>query len=102
MLVKQPEQSPSLTPNHALKQVVKLTGTPLEVIFSTQRGAAGNPARALAIWWLIHGARLTNAQVGEILSISPSAVSRIIKKFRDAPEKYLGGRINKWRDKLLE
>ena len=101
LLTKQPEATPSVSTKSALKQVVQITGVPIDEIYSTRRGPDGNPARALAIWWLIHGAGQTNAMVGEMMGISPSVVSRILKKFRNASDKYLGGRLSNWQEKLL-
>ncbi|MDJ0765398.1 MAG: winged helix-turn-helix domain-containing protein [Myxococcota bacterium] len=100
MVCKQPEVTPGLSSEEVLREVEEVTGASLEEILTTRRGAAGNPARALAIWWLIHGAGQTNAQLGERLDISPSAVSRILKKYRDAPSKYLVGKIDRWQNKF--
>jgi hypothetical protein len=102
MIVKQPETPSSLSVESALEQVAELTGADKSEILSTKRGAGGNPARVLAMWWLVYGAGQTNTQVGNMLNITPSAVSRILKKLRVAPGKYLGGQIAKWQSTLFD
>ena len=80
----------------ALEQVLEITGVSEKEILSIKRGPGGNPARVLAVWWLVYGAGLTNSEVGQSLSMSSSAVSKILKKLRDRPADYLGGQIEYW------
>jgi REP element-mobilizing transposase RayT len=101
-LVKQPETKAGVTVSEALKQVVELTGSKKSEILSTKRGAGGNPARAIAIWWLVYGAGQTNSQVGEVLKISPSAVCKILKRIRTDPKQYFGCKISEWKRKLVD
>ena len=44
-----------------------------------QRDWQGNPPRAVAAWWLTHGADLTNVKAGEYLSMSSLAVSKALR-----------------------
>jgi REP-associated tyrosine transposase len=101
MMVKQAETASSLSVESALAQVAKLTGVEESKILSKKRGVSGNPARVLAIWWLIYGAGQTNSHVGQILKTSPSAISKILKKLKLSPENYLGGIVAKWQEELL-
>ncbi|MCP4674642.1 MAG: hypothetical protein GY854_03840 [Deltaproteobacteria bacterium] len=101
-IVKQPEAKATVTVAAALKQVSKLTGSKKAEILSTNRGPTGNPARALAIWWLVYGSGQTNTQVGKILKLSPSAVSKILKKIRKSPQEYFDGLIAEWKEELKD
>jgi hypothetical protein len=56
--------------------------------------------RALAVWWLIHGAGLSNVEAGKALHLSPNAVSKILRKLRDDPNGYGSGVIFDWMQKL--
>ena len=78
-IVKQDEQERSISPEKALQQVQEITGAPVEAFTQTQRGRAGNPPRAVAAWWLTHGAGLTNVSAGERLAMSPVAVSKVLR-----------------------
>jgi hypothetical protein len=100
MLVKQEETQPSLSATSALVQVSELTGVDETEILSIKRGPGGNPARVLAVWWLVYGAGQTNNQVGEILKMSPSAVSKILKKLNNSSKRYLDGVVGYWQDIL--
>ncbi|MCP4602009.1 MAG: hypothetical protein GY847_16080 [Proteobacteria bacterium] len=101
VIVKQQETKASLSVASALEQIAHLTGMGKSEILSTKRGVGGNPARALAVWWLVYGAGQTNSQVGRIFKISPSAVSKILKKISDTPQQYHGGIVCQWRDYLI-
>ena len=47
--------------------------------YKPKEAGQGNPPRAVAAWWLTHGAGLTNVKVGESLSMSPVAVSKALR-----------------------
>ena len=100
MMLKQPEVKSSISAPKALRQVVRVTGVEEQEIISSRRGAGGHPARALAVWWLICGAGQTNRQVGAILDMSSSAVSKIMRKLDRHPNTYLSGQVTKWQREL--
>ena len=78
-VVKQEERERTITPEKALEQVLEITGAQQDALVQTQRGRQGNPPRAVAAWWLTHGAGLTNVKAGEYLSMSPVAVSKALR-----------------------
>jgi REP element-mobilizing transposase RayT len=95
MMIKQPETRPDLSAYEALRQVAALTGINKNELRKTKRGRSGNPARALAAWWLVFGAGLTNVEAGEQLGMTPEAVSKVISKTRN-DESYHGGILRDW------
>jgi putative transposase len=101
-LVKQPEVSTAVSIESALKQVAVLSSAKKSEILSTKRGIGGNSARVLAIWWLVYGAGQTNSEIGRIMKISPSAVSKILKRIRSASRQYFGGKLAAWQKELVD
>jgi REP element-mobilizing transposase RayT len=99
LVVKQETASAKVSPEEALSQVSRLTGKPKRELLKGKRGRSGNAERALALWWLIHGAGLTNVAAGSILGITPSAVSKIIARIREGGG-YHDGKITDWIDAL--
>ncbi len=77
-VAKQEERERDITPETALEQIIKITGVMAEALVQTRRGRQGNPPRAVAAWWLTHGAGLTNVKAGDYLKMSPVAVSRAL------------------------
>ena len=80
----------------------QLTGTSEEELLKSKRGRAGNAARALALWWLIHGTGMSNVQVSAVLGITPSGVSKILAHIRDEKRTYQGGQIADWIERLKD
>ena len=101
-LVKQEKSETRLTKEEALRQVSQLTGTSEEELLKSKRGRAGNAARALALWWLIHGTGMSNVQVSAVLGITPSGVSKILAHIRDEKRTYQGGQIADWIERLKD
>jgi putative transposase len=100
-IVQQEAAPATISLEEALSQVSRLTGKPKRELLKGKRGRTGNAERALALWWLIHGAGLTNVSAGDLLGISPSAVSKILASIRGGGG-YHGGKIAKWIDALRE
>lgn len=86
MVVKQEPLGPRIEVEVALAEVQGVAGCTREELKETRRGREGNPTRALAVWWLVHGAGLSNLEVGKVLQLSPNAVSKILRKLRDNPD----------------
>ncbi len=93
LMVKQPQAMSELSADDALEQVTRVTGVEVATILQPRRGRAGNPARTLAIWWLIQGARLTNAEVAGLLGMSSSGVSKTLALIRDHSGSYHSGSL---------
>jgi REP element-mobilizing transposase RayT len=100
LVTKQEPVGKGIEIEQALAEVMYLTGETRETLLSTQRGRGGNPGRALAVWWLVHGAGLSNVKAGEVLNMSPVAVSKILAKIRENPREYAGGKLVKWMEAL--
>jgi hypothetical protein len=81
-IVKQEEQGRPISAEEAIAQVLEITGKDKSLLHQTIRGKQGNPVRAVASWWLIHGAGLTNVQTGEILKMTPVAVSKALARIQ--------------------
>lgn len=95
-LTKQPETSRKTTEEEALRQVIAVTGVSRDELTRTRRGTVGNPARAVAAWWLTHGAGLSNVIAGEVLKMTPPAVSRSITRVQGQLVKNGTGKIGQW------
>jgi predicted transcriptional regulator len=65
-----------------MAQVLEITGKKKSLFRQTIHGKQGNSVRAVAAWWLIHGAGLTNVQTGEILKMTPVAVSKALARIQ--------------------
>jgi REP element-mobilizing transposase RayT len=101
-IVKQEKAAAGISPEEALSQVSKLTGKSKRDILKCQRGRAGNAERVVALWWLIHGAGLSNVEASQILGITPAAVSKILAQIRDGYASYHGGQVADWITALKE
>jgi hypothetical protein len=93
-------RGPGIEVEKALSEVMYLTGETRETLLCTKRGRSGNPARALAAWWLVQGSGLSNVKAGNVLNMSPVAVSKTLAVLRDRPEEYAGGKLLKWMEAL--
>jgi hypothetical protein len=100
-VTKQAAAKPDLTKEEALRQVTRLTGVSEETLLQSRRGRGGNAPRVLALWWLIHGAGLSNVEVSGLLGMSPSGVSKILARIKE-PGPYQGGKIAEWMRQLKE
>jgi REP element-mobilizing transposase RayT len=100
IVLKQETSEPSLTKEEALAQVSRLTGVAGEHLLRSTRGRGGNAPRALALWWLIHGAGLSNVEVSGVLGISPSGISKILAQIRGGKRTYQEGNIARWIEQL--
>jgi len=96
LVVKQAERGRDLTPEKALMQVEEITGAREETLTRTQRGRRGNPPRAVAAWWLTHGAGLTNVSAGERLAMSPVAVSKALRWVEHQLANDADGDVGRW------
>ncbi len=92
MVTQQQPLGPRIAVEKALAEVLVVSGSNREELFETRRGRAGNPVRALAAWWLTHGAGMSNIDAGRTLKMSSNAVCKVLKTLRDNPQAY-GGRI---------
>jgi putative transposase len=102
-VVTQAEQEErGISAKDALSQVRELTGATSRVLKETRRGPAGNPARAVAAWWLTHGAGLTNVKAGQYLGMPPVAVCRAIAHVQSQLVKNPSGEIYRWVQLLRE
>jgi REP element-mobilizing transposase RayT len=95
MLVKHNPVGTGLTPSEALRQVRALTGATNEQLRTPRRGRMGNPARALAAWWLVYGAGLSNARAGALVGMSAGAVSKVMGRMRST-RGALEGKLAEW------
>lgn len=86
----------TLKPDEALRQVAAIADVTEASLRVVRTGRTGNPARALAAWWLGRAAAMTRAQIGEILKMSPLAVASSANRVRSA-----SGELGAWRDALL-
>ena len=68
-----------------LDWVCTTTGTNRGRLKTAQRGHQGNPSRALAVWFLVHNAGISNVGAGEVLGMSRIAVTKILTKLRKTP-----------------
>ncbi|MDJ0766222.1 MAG: hypothetical protein QNJ97_24785, partial [Myxococcota bacterium] len=96
LVVKQEPVGPRMEVERALAAVQVVSGCTREEMLEQRRGRGGNPYKALAVWWLIHGAGLSNIEAGAVLNLSPTAVSHILMKLRQNPSTYVGGRVWEW------
>jgi REP element-mobilizing transposase RayT len=95
-LVKQDEQVRELSAEEAIEQVLKITSASRRELKQSKRGREGNPARAVAAWWLTHGAGLTNVKAAAYLNMTPVAVSRVITKVKSQLVRNSEGEIYRW------
>jgi hypothetical protein len=56
----------------------------------------GNPPRAVAAWWLTHGAGLTNVKAGEHLKMSAVAVSKALHWIEQQLAGDASGDVYRW------
>ena len=95
-IVKQEDGERSITPDKALIQVQEITGASADTLTQTQRGRRGNPPRAVAAWWLTHGAGLTNVSAGEHLAMSPVAVTKALRWVENQLATDATGDVYRW------
>jgi len=50
----------------------------------------------VAAWWLTHGAGLSNGKAGDVLKMTPTAVSRSITRVQGQLAKNGTGQIGQW------
>lgn len=86
----------TLSEAQALAQVAAITGESQESLRRCVRGRRGNPARALAAWWLVRAAGKSRKEAGECLEMSPLAVGASVSRVRGAE-----GELGAWRDALM-
>lgn len=95
MMVKHKQVQTGRSARQALKQVLDLTGASEDELRRTRRGRAGNSVRALAAWWLVHGAGFTNVEASEMLGMTPGAVGKLLSKLRTS-RSYSDGKLREW------
>jgi hypothetical protein len=86
--------------DEALKDVMEVTGSPLKELMTTRRGRRGNPARALATYWLVMGAGVTGAQAARELGMTRANVSITVDRVRKLATR--DDTFIDWIDNLLE
>lgn len=96
LLVKQEEEKRALSAEEAITQVLKITSATKRELKLSRRGREGNPARAVAAWWLTHGAGLTNVKASGHLKMTPVAVSRAIAHVKSQIVQNPEGDISRW------
>jgi REP element-mobilizing transposase RayT len=101
-IVKQEEQARAITPEMALEQVLDITGGCQEILYQTKRGKTGNPVRGVAAWWLTHGAGLTNVKAGQLLNMTPVAVSKALARLQTQLVRDPAGETAQWVLKLRD
>jgi REP element-mobilizing transposase RayT len=101
-IVKQEEGARDISAEEAIQQVLELTHAKKTELKKTRRGRAGNPARAVAAWWLTHGAGLTNVRAGKYLDMTPVAVSRALAHVQSQLVRNRKGEISRWVHSLRE
>lgn len=95
MMVKKERLPDVRSIDEALEQVMRVTHATESDLHMTQRGRTGNPVRALAAWWLVYGAGLSNTETGAQLGMSPSAVGKLLSKVR-TNRSYQDGQLRDW------
>ena len=88
------------TATSALKEIAELTGVHVRDLKQTLRGRGGNPARALALWWLVFGAELGSAEAGRTLGMSPNAASKTLAKWKQEGQGFKSDQMWTWRREL--
>lgn len=94
---KNPELRMSV--GEALADVMKVTGSSRKELMTTRRGRRGNPARAMATYWLVMGAGATGAQTARELGMTRANVSMTVERVRNLALR--DATFMEWTDKLL-
>jgi hypothetical protein len=84
----------------ALGDVQEITGSSRKQLLTTRRGRRGNPARALATYWLVVGAGATGARAARELGMTQANVSKTVERVKKLAA--TDGDFMAWTDKLLE
>ena len=63
-------------------QVAHVSGATLKQMRSPRRGRKGNPARAVALYWLVSHAEMSVAQAADYLRMSESSASQTLARLR--------------------
>ena len=93
---KKEEAPRSISAQEALHHVLRITGVSQAELIKTKRGTVGNPARVLAAWVLTHEAGLTNVKAGEVLMMSPVAISKTLARVQNQLAANGTGKIAQW------
>ena len=95
-VTKKEEAPRNISAQEALHQVLKITGASKAELTKTKRGTVGNPARAIAAWFLTREAGLTNVKAGEILRMTPVAISKTLARVQNQLAINGTGKIAQW------
>ncbi len=87
----------TLTAAEALAQVAEVTGAPADELTTSRMGRRGNPARALASWWLQRAAAQHREDVADLLGMSAGAAGAAAHRVR-----HDDGQLGMWRDALMQ
>jgi REP element-mobilizing transposase RayT len=68
----------------AIEQVSLVSGATLEQMRTSRRGRLGNPARAVALYWLVHNAGASIAAAARYLRMSQSSASQTLARLEKA------------------
>ena len=88
------------TPTAAIDEVAELVGVSVRELKQPVRGRGGNPARALALWWLVFGAELGSGAAGRHLGMSPNAASKTLAKWKQQGPGFKSEQLWIWRQEL--
>ena len=85
----------NITPEDALTQALKVSGSTLEDVFRSTRGRIRNTARVLTAWWLVEGAGLKKTDVAQRLKMPVNGVCKAVRiihseKVRNPDSELLG------------
>ncbi|MBN2343248.1 MAG: transposase [Deltaproteobacteria bacterium] len=98
----QPVREPALSVAQAIQDVALVTGTSIDVLVSPMRGRYGNGPRAVLVWWLVYGIGRSTTDVARELGMTPSAVSKVLSKWRHGDRQYKDNRLWLWKAQLEE
>ncbi len=92
----------ALSPEHALAQVEHICRCDKQDFYTVVRGRSGNPARAVAAWWLIEGAGISHSEAAKVLQMSNRTLKRAVTRVRVEGVRRPDGDIVKWSNALKE
>jgi REP element-mobilizing transposase RayT len=84
----------------AIEQVALVSGATLKQMRTPRRGRKGNPARAVALYWLVRRAGLSVSRAARYLRMSESSASQTLARLRKAELR--GTEMSRMIDNLME
>jgi REP element-mobilizing transposase RayT len=87
----------SVDAERVFREVRRITGLSDKEILVARPGRGGNPARRFLVWALRRGKRMSHSAIGELLSMTPDHVTKMLSRLRrDDVGEPIGGWQRKW------